>query len=235
MCGIVAYLGPKNAYEIVIKGLQRLEYRGYDSSGVAIHNTKSVNVYKQKGKVQDIIDYADEKDTEGNLAIGHTRWATHGLPNNINAHPHQSGDHKISLVHNGIIENYSILKKELEQRGHEFKSETDTEVLVHLIEEIHKNSKYDLFDAVRLALNEVIGAYAIVIINNENPHELIAARKSSPLVVGIGDGEYFCASDATPIVEYTKNVVYLEDGEIAQISLKNGFKLKTIANQEITP
>ena len=235
MCGIVAYLGPKNAYEIVIKGLQRLEYRGYDSSGVAIHNTKSVNVYKQKGKVQDLIDYADEKDTEGNLAIGHTRWATHGLPNNINAHPHQSGDHKISLVHNGIIENYSILKKELEQRGHEFKSETDTEVLVHLIEEIHKNSKYDLFDAVRLALNEVIGAYAIVIINNENPHELIAARKSSPLVVGIGDGEYFCASDATPIVEYTKNVVYLEDGEIAQISLKNGFKLKTIANQEITP
>ena len=235
MCGIVAYLGPKNAYEIVIKGLQRLEYRGYDSSGVAIHNTKSVNIYKQKGKVQDLIDYADEKDTEGNLAIGHTRWATHGLPNNINAHPHQSGDHKISLVHNGIIENYSILKKELEQRGHEFKSETDTEVLVHLIEEIHKNSKYDLFDAVRLALNEVIGAYAIVIINNENPHELIAARKSSPLVVGIGDGEYFCASDATPIVEYTKNVVYLEDGEIAQISLKNGFKLKTIANQEITP
>ena len=235
MCGIVAYLGPKNAYEIVIKGLQRLEYRGYDSSGVAIHNTKSVNIYKQKGKVQDLIDYAEEKNTEGNLAIGHTRWATHGLPNNINAHPHQSGDHKISLVHNGIIENYSILKKELEQRGHEFKSETDTEVLVHLIEEIHKNSKYDLFDAVRLALNEVIGAYAIVIINNENPHELIAARKSSPLVVGIGDGEYFCASDATPIVEYTKNVVYLEDGEIAQISLKNGFKLKTIANQEITP
>ena len=235
MCGIVAYLGPKNAYEIVIKGLQRLEYRGYDSSGVAIHNTKSVNIYKQKGKVQDLIDYAEEKNTEGNLAIGHTRWATHGLPNNINAHPHQSGDHKISLVHNGIIENYSILKKELEQRGHEFKSETDTEVLVHLIEEIHKNSKYDLFDAVRLALNEVIGAYAIVIINNENPHELIAARKSSPLVVGIGDGEYFCASDATPIVEYTKNVVYLEDGEIAQISLKNGFKLKTIANQEIIP
>ena len=235
MCGIVAYLGPKNAYEIVIKGLQRLEYRGYDSSGVAIHNTKSVNIYKQKGKVQDLIDYAEEKNTEGNLAIGHTRWATHGLPNNVNAHPHQSGDHKISLVHNGIIENYSILKKELEQRGHEFNSETDTEVLVHLIEEIHKNSKYDLFDAVRLALNEVIGAYAIVIINNENPHELIAARKSSPLVVGIGDGEYFCASDATPIVEYTKNVVYLEDGEIAQISLKNGFKLKTIANQEITP
>ena len=235
MCGIVAYLGPKNAYKIVIKGLQRLEYRGYDSSGVAIHNSESVNVYKQKGKVQDLIDFTKEKDTKGNLAIGHTRWATHGLPNNINAHPHQSGDQKISLVHNGIIENYAILRKELEQRGHHFKSETDTEVLVHLIEEIHKNSKYDLFDAVRLALNEVIGAYAIVIINSENPHELIAARKSSPLVVGMGEGEYFCASDATPIIEHTKNVVYLEDGEIARISLKNGLKLKTIGNQEKTP
>ena len=235
MCGIVAYIGPQNAYEIVIKGLQRLEYRGYDSSGVAIHNSKKVNVFKQKGKVQDLIDFAANKDTKGKLAIGHTRWATHGLPNDINAHPHQSGDKKISLVHNGIIENYTILKEELELRGHQFESETDTEVLVHLIEEIHKNSKYDLFDAVRIALNEVIGAYAIVMINSDNPNELIAARKSSPLVVGIGEGEYFCASDATPIIEYTKNVVYLEDGEIAQISLTNGLKLKTIANQEKTP
>lgn len=235
MCGIVAYLGTKNAYEIVIKGLQRLEYRGYDSSGVAIVKEKSVKVFKQKGKVQDLIDFIKDKDVNGNLAIGHTRWATHGLPNNINAHPHQSGDKKISLVHNGIIENYSILKEELELRGHKFKSETDTEVLVHLIEEIYKNSKHNLFDAVRLALNEVIGAYAIVVISNENPDELIAARKSSPLVVGIGEGEYFCASDATPIIEYTKNVVYLEDGEIAQISLKNGFKLKTIENQTKTP
>jgi glucosamine--fructose-6-phosphate aminotransferase (isomerizing) len=228
-------LGPKNAYEIVIKGLQRLEYRGYDSSGVAIVKEKSVKVFKQKGKVQDLIDFTKDKDVNGNLAIGHTRWATHGLPNNVNAHPHQSGDKKISLVHNGIIENYSILKEELELRGHKFKSETDTEVLVHLIEEIYKNSKHNLFDAVRLALNEVIGAYAIVVISNENPDELIAARKSSPLVVGIGEGEYFCASDATPIIEYTKNVVYLEDGEIAQISLKNGFKLKTIENQTKTP
>ena len=235
MCGIVAYLGPKNAYEIVIKGLQRLEYRGYDSSGVAIAKENSVKVFKQKGKVQDLIDFTKDKDVNSNLAIGHTRWATHGLPNNINAHPHQSGDKKISLVHNGIIENYSILKEELELRGHKFKSETDTEVLVHLIEEIYKNSKHNLFDAVRLALNEVIGAYAIVVISNENPDELIAARKSSPLVVGIGEGEYFCASDATPIIEYTKNVVYLEDGEIAQISLKNGFKLKTIENQTKTP
>ena len=235
MCGIVAYLGPKNAYEIVIKGLQRLEYRGYDSSGIAIAKEQAVNVFKQKGKVQDLIDFVKNKDVNGNLAIGHTRWATHGLPNNINAHPHQSGDKKISLVHNGIIENYSVLKEELELRGHKFKSETDTEVLVHLIEEIYKNSKYNLFDAVRLALNEVIGAYAIVVISNENPDELIAARKSSPLVVGIGEGEYFCASDATPIIEYTKNVVYLEDGEIAQISLKNGFKLKNIENQSKTP
>ena len=235
MCGIVAYLGPENAYEIVIKGLQRLEYRGYDSSGVAIVKENSVKVFKQKGKVQDLIDFTKDKDVNGNLAIGHTRWATNGLPNNINAHPHQSGDKKISLVHNGIIENYSILKEELELRGHKFKSETDTEVLVHLIEEIYKNSKHNLFDAVRLALNEVIGAYAIVVISNENPDELIAARKSSPLVVGIGEGEYFCASDATPIIEYTKNVVYLEDGEIAQISLKNGFKLKTIENQTKTP
>ena len=235
MCGIVAYLGPKNAYEIVIKGLQRLEYRGYDSSGVAIVKEKSVKVFKQKGKVQDLIDFIIDKDVNGNLAIGHTRWATHGLPNNVNAHPHQSGDKKISLVHNGIIENYSILKEELELRGHKFKSETDTEVLVHLIEEIYKNSKHNLFDAVRLALNEVIGAYAIVVISNEYPDELIAARKSSPLVVGIGEGEYFCASDATPIIEYTKNVVYLEDGEIAQISLKNGLKLKNIENQTKTP
>ena len=226
MCGIVAYIGPQNAYEIVIKGLQRLEYRGYDSSGVAIHNSKKVNVFKQKGKVQDLIDFAANKDTKGKLAIGHTRWATHGLPNDINAHPHQSGDKKISLVHNGIIENYAILKEELEQRGHQFESETDTEVLVHLIEEIYKNSQYNLFDAVRIALNEVIGAYAIVIINSETPNELIAARKSSPLVVGIGEEEFFCASDATPIIEYTKNVVYLEDGEIAQISLTKSLNLK---------
>ena len=235
MCGIVSYIGPQNACEIVIKGLQRLEYRGYDSSGIAIHDSKKINVFKQKGKVQDLIDFVADKDTLGKLAIGHTRWATHGLPNNINAHPHQSGDKKISLVHNGIIENYAILREELKQRGHQFESETDTEVLVHLIEEIHKNSKYDLFDAVRIALNEVIGAYAIVMINSDNPNELIAARKSSPLVVGIGEGEYFCASDATPIIEHTKNVVYLEDGEIAQISLTNGLKLKTIANQEKTP
>ena len=235
MCGIVAYLGNKNAYEIVLKGLKRLEYRGYDSAGVALHNTKEVNIYKQKGKVVELENFAEGKDISGKIGIGHTRWATHGLPNNLNAHPHQSGNKKISLVHNGIIENYSVLKKELEKRGHKFLSETDTEVLVHLIEDVQKNSKLSLFEAVRIALSEVIGAYAIVIIDEDNPNELIAARKSSPLVIGIGESEYFLASDATPIVEYTKNVVYLDDDEIALISLEDGLTLKTIGNEEKTP
>ena len=235
MCGIVAYLGDKNAYEIIIKGLKRLEYRGYDSSGVALHNGKCVNIYKQKGKVNDLESFSDGKDKNGKIGIGHTRWATHGLPNDINAHPHQSGNKKISLVHNGIIENYSVLKTELEQRGHQFLSETDTEVLVHLIEDIQQKSNVSLFEAVRIALSEVIGAYAIVVIDKDNPNELIAARKSSPLVIGLGEGEFFLASDATPIVEYTKNVVYLEDGEIALLNLKNGLSLKTIGNEEKTP
>ena len=235
MCGIVAYLGDKDAYEIIIKGLKRLEYRGYDSSGVALHNGKCVNIYKQKGKVNDLESFSEGKDKNGKIGIGHTRWATHGLPNDINAHPHQSGNKKISLVHNGIIENYSVLKTELEQRGHQFLSETDTEVLVHLIEDIQQKSNISLFEAVRIALSEVIGAYAIVVIDKDNPNELIAARKSSPLVIGLGEGEYFLASDATPIVEYTKNVVYLEDGEIALLNLKNGLSLKTIGNEEKTP
>ena len=235
MCGIVAYLGDKNAYEIVLKGLKRLEYRGYDSAGVALHNNTAVNVFKQKGKVIELENFAEGKDISGKIGIGHTRWATHGLPNNLNAHPHQSGNKKISLVHNGIIENYAVLKKELEKRGHKFLSETDTEVLVHLIEDVQKNSKLSLYEAVRIALSEVIGAYAIVIIDEDNPNELIAARKSSPLVIGIGEGEYFLASDATPIVEYTKNVVYLDDEEIALISIKEGLTLKTIGNEEKTP
>ncbi len=235
MCGIVAYLGNKNAYEIVLKGLKRLEYRGYDSAGIAIHNKKQVNIYKQKGKVNGLETFAEKKDILGTIGIGHTRWATHGLPNNINAHPHQSGNKRISLVHNGIIENYAILKTELEKRGHQFLSETDTEVLVHLIEEVQQNSKLSLFEAVRLALTEVVGAYAIVVLDKENPNELIAARKSSPLVIGIGEGEYFLASDATPIVEYTKNVVYLEDEEIALLNIKDGLTLKTIGNENKTP
>ena len=235
MCGIVAYLGQQNAYEIIIKGLQRLEYRGYDSAGIALHQGGDIHVFKQKGKVKDLQDFITDKDTSGGLGIGHTRWATHGLPNNTNAHPHQSGNKQISLVHNGIIENYAILKQELEQRGHHFLSETDTEVLVHLIEDIQEKSKLSLFEAVRVALSEVVGAYAIVVIDKANPNQLIAARKSSPLVIGIGENEYFLASDATPIVEYTKNVIYLDDDEIALINLSEGLTLKTISNEIKTP
>ena len=235
MCGIVAYLGQQNAYEIIIKGLQRLEYRGYDSAGIALHQKGDIHVFKQKGKVKDLQDFIADKDTSGGLGIGHTRWATHGLPNDTNAHPHQSGNKQISLVHNGIIENYAILKQELEQRGHHFLSETDTEVLVHLIEDIQEKSKLSLFEAVRVALSEVVGAYAIVVIDKSNPDQLIAARKSSPLVIGIGEDEYFLASDATPIVEYTKNVIYLDDDEIALIDLNKGLTLKTISNEIKTP
>ena len=235
MCGIVAYLGQQNAYEIIIKGLQRLEYRGYDSAGIALHQNGDIHIFKQKGKVKDLQDFIGDKDTSSGLGIGHTRWATHGLPNDTNAHPHQSGNKQISLVHNGIIENYAILKQELEQRGHHFLSETDTEVLVHLIEDIQEKSKLSLFEAVRVALSEVVGAYAIVVIDKSNPDQLIAARKSSPLVIGIGEDEYFLASDATPIVEYTKNVIYLDDDEIALIDLNKGLTLKTISNEIKTP
>ena len=235
MCGIVAYIGEREAFPIVLKGLKRLEYRGYDSSGIAINNNLNLNLLKKQGKVAELEKHAEGFDTSGNIAIGHTRWATHGEPNDINAHPHLSGNGKFALVHNGIIENYAILKKELISRGHEFKSETDTEVLMHLIEDITEKENVDLFEGVRQALNEVHGAYAIVIISKENNRELIAARKSSPLVVGIGNSEFYVASDATPIVEYTKNVVYLEDGEIARLSLDSGLKIKTIANVEKTP
>ena len=235
MCGIVAYIGEKEAFPIVLKGLKRLEYRGYDSSGIAINNNLSLNLLKKQGKVAELEKHAEGLDTSGNVGIGHTRWATHGEPNDINAHPHLSGNGKFALVHNGIIENYAILKKELISRGHEFKSETDTEVLMHLIEDIIEKQNVSLFEGVRQALHEVHGAYAIVIISKENNQELIAARKSSPLVVGIGKEEFFVASDATPIVEYTKNVVYLEDGEIACLSLDSGLKIKTIGNVEKTP
>ncbi len=235
MCGIVAYIGEQEAFPIVLKGLKRLEYRGYDSSGIAVNNNLNLNLLKKQGKVAELEKYAEEFDTSGTVGIGHTRWATHGAPNDVNAHPHLSGNGKFALVHNGIIENYAILKKELISRGHEFKSETDTEVLMHLIEEIIEKQNVSLLEGVRQALNEVHGAYAIVIISKENNQELIAARKSSPLVVGIGKDEFFVASDATPIVEYTKNVVYLEDGEIACISLDSGLKIKTISNVEKTP
>ena len=235
MCGIVGYIGNKEAYPILIKGLKRLEYRGYDSAGIALLDDGELNVSKCKGKVSDLEAFIGEKDTSGSIGIGHTRWATHGQPNDTNAHPHVSGDGNITLIHNGIIENYDVIKENLISRGHKFTSDTDTEVLVHFIEEIHKQEKGDLFDAVRIALDEVHGAYAIVIIDKNNPREVIAAKNSSPLVIGIGENEYYLASDATPIVEYTKNVVYLEDGEIARVNLDTGLKLKTIRTETRSP
>ncbi len=235
MCGIVAYVGQQEALPIIITGLRRLEYRGYDSAGIAIGIENQINIYKQAGKVSDLEDFVKDKNVKGNIGIGHTRWATHGVPNQLNAHPHKSGDSNLALIHNGIIENYDSLKKALIKRGHVFESETDTEVLVHLIEEIKKNEKVNLFEAVRLALNEVIGAYAILVIDKENNEEIIAARKGSPLVIGIGKGEYFVASDATPIVEYTRNVVYLEDEQIARINKKEALEIKTISNIKKTP
>jgi glucosamine--fructose-6-phosphate aminotransferase (isomerizing) len=236
MCGIVGYIGEKDAYPIIIKGLKRLEYRGYDSSGVALLNKDGLTLYKRKGKVSDLEEFTESKDKSGSIGIGHTRWATHGQPNDVNAHPHVSGDGKLALIHNGIIENYASLKEELSNRGHVFHSDTDTEVLVHLIEDVRKNTDLNLFDSVRVALNEVIGAYAIVVLDKENDDELIVAKKSSPLVVGIGEpGEFFIASDATPIIEYTKNVVYLEDEEIALVNRKGDLKIVNIQNQPVTP
>ncbi len=234
MCGIVAYLGEKQAYPILIKGLHRLEYRGYDSSGVAIING-SMNLYKCKGKVNKLENFVKGKNISGSIGIAHTRWATHGQPNDINAHPHTSQNGKLSIIHNGIIENYGPLKEELEKRGHVFLSETDTEVLIHLIEDIQENEKLDIAESVRVALNQVIGAYAIVVISKEEDNKLIAAKKGSPLVIGIGDGEFYIASDATPIVEYTRKVVYLEDEEMAILEKGKDIVLKSISNISHTP
>ena len=234
MCGIVGYVGFREAYPILINGLKRLEYRGYDSAGIALLNG-DIHIYKCSGKVGDLELFASGKDTSGTIGIGHTRWATHGEPNDINAHPHLSESKNITIIHNGIIENYAPLKKELTARGHHFHSETDTEVLVNLIEDIQVNDKLDLLEAVRVALNQVVGAYAIVILSKTNPTELIAARKGSPLVIGIGDKEFFIASDATPIVEHTKNVVYLNDEEIAVINQSGELSIKTIHNKFKTP
>ena len=221
MCGIVAYIGNKEAYPIVVKGLKRLEYRGYDSAGVALMNG-DLRVFKTKGKVSDLEKATKDADVSGSIGMGHTRWATHGEPNDANAHPHLSLSGKVSIIHNGIIENYATLKEGLEQRGHTFKSETDTEVLAHLIEDVMINAGLCLADAVRASLKQVVGAYAIVILSKDNPEHLIAARKGSPLVVGIGSepGEYFFASDATPLAEYTKKVIYMKDGEIAIVENK---------------
>jgi len=234
MCGIVAYIGKKEAYPILIKGLQRLEYRGYDSSGVALLNG-SLNVLKKKGKVSQLANYASERPHDGTLGIAHTRWATHGAPDDINAHPHQSGDKTLALVHNGIIENYAPLKAALEQDGHVFVSETDTEVLTHLIEEIKRRENLPIEEAVRLALTRVVGAYAIVVIDSTDPDKLVAARKGSPLVVGIGEDEYFMASDATPIIEHTKRVIYLNDEEIVMATRDGQLEIKSIGNEVQTP
>ncbi|MDQ3049309.1 MAG: glutamine--fructose-6-phosphate transaminase (isomerizing) [Bacteroidota bacterium] len=229
MCGIVAYIGHRQAYPIIMKGLQRLEYRGYDSAGVALLNG-DLNVYKKAGKVSDLAEFTKDKNTSGTMGMGHTRWATHGEPNDRNAHPHFSESKNFAIIHNGIIENYSTIKTELINRGHTFNSDTDTEVLIHLIEDVHDNLHVDLEESVRLALSEVIGAYAIVVISKTDPNKMVAARKGSPIVLGIGKDEFFIASDATPIVEYTKNVAYLNDGEVAIIS-DGKLTVKTIENQ----
>ncbi|MBO5538079.1 MAG: glutamine--fructose-6-phosphate transaminase (isomerizing) [Prevotella sp.] len=233
MCGIVGYTGKREAYPILIKGLKRLEYRGYDSAGVALLNDNStLSVYKTKGKVANLEEYCADKDKSGCVGIAHTRWATHGEPSSVNAHPHYSESKNLAIIHNGIIENYASLKANLQERGVEFRSETDTEVLVQLVEYIMVKKSLDLLTAVQVALHQVIGAYAIAIVDKRIPHQIIAARKQSPLVVGIGDGEFFLGSDATPIVEYTDKVVYLEDGNIAVMCPGEELKVVNIYNAE---
>jgi glucosamine--fructose-6-phosphate aminotransferase (isomerizing) len=236
MCGIVGYIGKKEAYPILIKGLQRLEYRGYDSAGVALLNDKNdLNIYKTKGKVTDLENFVLDKDCTGTIGIAHTRWATHGEPNCANAHPHYSTSKNIALIHNGIIENYSDLKEKLIKKGFEFQSDTDTEVLVHLIDYIYQRDKTDMLTSVQVALNQVIGAYAIAVIDKANPDTIIVARKSSPLVVGIGQDEYFIASDASPIMEYTNQMVFLDNEEVAVIRRNEQLIIKKLNNIEVTP
>lgn len=233
MCGIVAYLGHRAAAPIIVKGLKRLEYRGYDSAGIALLNG-DLNVYKKKGKVSELENFLEEKNLHSTIGIGHTRWATHGEPSDRNAHPHFSNNKGLAIIHNGIIENYATLKADLIKRGHEFQSDTDSEVFIHFIEDIQDHENCSLEQAVRMALTKVVGAYAIVIMSKENPRQLIAARKGSPLVIGLGKDEYFLASDATPIIEYTDQVVYLNDQEIAVID-ESGFCVKTIDDEEAHP
>ncbi len=234
MCGIVGYIGNREAYPILMKGLQRLEYRGYDSAGVAMINAAgAMNVYKKKGKVSDLSDFAKGQDITGNIGIGHTRWATHGEPNDVNSHPHYSQSGDLVMIHNGIIENYASIKEGLTKRGHTFKSQTDTEVLIHLIEDIKKSENMKTGHAVLAALNQIIGAYALVVLDKNDPDTLIAAKKGSPMVIGIGEDEFFIASDASPIVEYTKNVVYLNDEQVAIIRRGQEIKLRTIKDKEI--
>ena len=233
MCGIVGYIGRKDAYPVLIKGLRRLEYRGYDSAGVALINAGGeLNVYKTKGKVDNLTDYCNDKDVSGCVGIAHTRWATHGEPSSRNAHPHYSQSHNLAIIHNGIIENYADIKQKLQDKGVEFKSDTDTEVLVQLVEYIMVKKQLSLLEAVQVALYQVIGAYAIAIIDKRDPSQIIAARKQSPLVVGIGDGEFFLGSDASPIIEYTDKVVYLEDGNIAVIRLGEELRVLSLLGEE---
>ena len=235
MCGIVGYIGNRQAYPILIKGLHRLEYRGYDSAGIALINHKNLKVYKAKGKVSELEHFAEQKDISGTIGIAHTRWATHGEPNQKNAHPHYSQSEEIAIIHNGIIENYAVLKEGLMKEGYTFQSQTDTEVLVQLIEYMKKTNNSDLPTAVQLALNQVVGAYAIAVLEKNNPDLIVAARKGSPLVIGIGEDEYFIASDATPIVEYTNKVTYIGEEEIVTIMRNEPLKIKTIGNIEKTP
>lgn len=235
MCGIVGYIGNRQAYPILIKGLRRLEYRGYDSAGIALLHDGKLNVYKTKGKVSDLVRFAEQQDIEGTIGIAHTRWATHGEPNQVNAHPHFSQSEELAIIHNGIIENYAVLKEGLKTHGYTFCSQTDTEVLVQLIEYVKKSNKVDLATAVQLALNQVVGAYAIAIIEKGHPDLIVAARKGSPLVVGIGEDEFFLASDATPIIEYTDQVVYIGEEEIVTLQRGKQLKIKTISNVEKTP
>jgi glucosamine--fructose-6-phosphate aminotransferase (isomerizing) len=234
MCGIVAYIGHREAYPVIIKGLKRLEYRGYDSAGVALLNG-GLKVYKKKGKVEELEKLlANVEDLHSHIGIGHTRWATHGEPSDNNAHPHVSGDGKMAIIHNGIIENYATLRQELKNKGHVFQSDTDTEVLIHFIEEIKKQENCSLEEAVRLALNKVIGAFAIVVLSQEDERKLIVARRSSPMVIGVGDGEYFVASDAAPIIEYTNKVIFLNDDEYAVIT-DHSLDIRTLQDVPTTP
>ena len=229
MCGIVGYIGHREAYPIVLKGLKRLEYRGYDSAGIALYDGEDIKLSKTKGKVADLEERLEKEiPTKGTIGIGHTRWATHGIPNDINSHPHVSNSGDLVIIHNGIIENYDTLRKELINRGYTFTSETDTEVLVNLIEDVKTKENVKLGKAVQIALNQTIGAYAIAVIDRKKPNEIVVARLGSPLAIGVGEDEFFIASDASPFIEYTNNAIYLEDGEMAIVSRKKGVKVRKI-------
>jgi glucosamine--fructose-6-phosphate aminotransferase (isomerizing) len=234
MCGIVGYIGYRDAYPIIIKGLERLEYRGYDSAGIALYDDDAIKVSKTKGKVSDLVSRVNQEiTTNGNLGIGHTRWATHGVPNDTNSHPHVSNSGNLVIIHNGIIENYATIKEELINRGYTFHSDTDTEVLINLIEDVKQKEKVKLGKAVQIALNQVIGAYAIAVFDRAKPDEIVAARLGSPLAIGVGEGEFFIASDASPFIEYTNNAIYLEDGEMAVIRLKKQVKIRKINDDSL--